>query len=244
VQDQSTLRRALRAALGGRYIAYNVRYAQIAGGSVTAGVLLAQLLYWADKGADPDGWLYKTQAEWTDETGLSRSEQEIARRKLRDAGVLEEWRRGVPARLYYRIDWDGLSTALASLQTPADKDAGSRSLGAESRTLERENSQTYHTEMTTLDDEQESAPLLTRETTSAAAIWAAALPALQPQMTAANFETWWAGTIGQAIDGATLVVGAAPGTLDWLTTRCRPLARKMLRQVAPTLTDVRFVPRS
>ena len=43
-------------------------------GSVKAGLFLSQLLYWMDKGADEDGWLYKTREELYDETGLSRKE--------------------------------------------------------------------------------------------------------------------------------------------------------------------------
>ena len=45
-----------------------------------------------------------TQIEWERETGLTRSEQETARRKLRDLGYLEERRRGLPAKLYYRVN--------------------------------------------------------------------------------------------------------------------------------------------
>ena len=55
-------------------------------------------------------------------TALTRSEQERARRILRDKGILQEVRRDVPARLYYRLDFD----ALASLLDPAVKNAGSQ----------------------------------------------------------------------------------------------------------------------
>lgn len=237
MHDESTARRALRAALGSRIVAYSVRYAQLAGGSVTAGVFLAQLIYWADKGADPDGWIYKTQPDWTDETGLSRSEQEIARRKLRDAGVLEEWRRGVPARLYYRVDWDGLIAALAALPGSADKNAESRTLDAESRRLERENSQTYNTEMTTGEDAQESGLLLTREKA-----WLHVLGQLAGAMKADMFSTYCVPLRPRCWTPDRLEL-AAPAALLPMLARFRPLILKAVRattQEAPTIT---FVPR-
>jgi len=89
----------------GRPVAY---YSNIARwlGSVGDAIFLCQLLYWYGKGKDPDGWIYKTQKEFEEETALSRYEQEHARRKLKSLGILEEERRGVPARLYYHIDID------------------------------------------------------------------------------------------------------------------------------------------
>ncbi|MEG6617584.1 hypothetical protein V6C27_14385 [Peptococcaceae bacterium 1198_IL3148] len=94
-------------------IAYHADIAK-AVGSVTSGLFLSQLLYWTGKGADPEGWIYKTQSEWYDETGLSRREQETARKKLKQLKVLQEERRGLPARLYYRIDFDRLIELLKS----------------------------------------------------------------------------------------------------------------------------------
>jgi hypothetical protein len=90
-----------------RPIAYHVVFAEVSGG-VTSGVFLSQLFYWADRGKDPDGWIYKTQDEWQEETGLSRREQETARKRLKRRGILEEKLAGMPARLHYRINLDHL----------------------------------------------------------------------------------------------------------------------------------------
>jgi len=79
--------------------------------SATACIFLSQLLYWAGRGSDSD-WVYKTQVEWYEETGLSRKEQETARRVLRDKKIIHEVRRGVPAKLFYRIDYDRLTECL------------------------------------------------------------------------------------------------------------------------------------
>ena len=73
-------------------------------GSVTAALLLSQAICTAQE-ADPtlNGWFRKSQDEWGEETGLSRWEQETARRLLREAGFLEERRSGMPAKLWYRV---------------------------------------------------------------------------------------------------------------------------------------------
>lgn len=111
--DVNQAKQALQAVLEGRTIAYHVAFARLAG-SVTAGVFLSQLFYWTGRGADPEGWIFKTRDEWREETGLTRREQETARRRLRQVGVIEEERRGVPARLFYRANLDKLIELLAA----------------------------------------------------------------------------------------------------------------------------------
>jgi len=101
----------LVALLGDRPVAYHPTLAK-ALGSVNAALLLSQLLYWTPRTKDPDGWVYKTQAEFYDETGLSRREQETARRALACHGVLIEARHGMPAQLFFQIDRSRLGKLL------------------------------------------------------------------------------------------------------------------------------------
>ena len=75
-------------------------------GSVTATILFGQLLYWRGKEATQDGWLFKSQAEIQLETALTREEQETARKKMRETGVLRERKKGIPCRLWYWLDLD------------------------------------------------------------------------------------------------------------------------------------------
>lgn len=75
--------------LRSRPVAYRRDFALIGGGALP-GLFLSQLFYWHDKGHDPDGWIDKTQKEWFDELGLTRSEQETARSKLMKNGLIEE----------------------------------------------------------------------------------------------------------------------------------------------------------
>lgn len=101
-----------------RPVAYYPKLVKVTG-SVNAAIFLSQLGYWTPKAADPDGWVYKTQAEWETETGLSRWEQETARRQLRERGVLSEIKRGMPARLFFQIDVEALTTTWEEAFAPS-----------------------------------------------------------------------------------------------------------------------------
>jgi hypothetical protein len=99
-----------------RPIAFHRAFVTITDHPVTA-IFLSQAVYWSKRTRDIDGWFYKTQAEWEDEIGLKRYDQEVARKRLRELGILEEVRRGVPARLYFRINEDVLSDLLSGAET-------------------------------------------------------------------------------------------------------------------------------
>jgi len=99
-----------------RPIAYHRSFVDF-GAGVTGAVLLSQLWYWTSRTKDPDGWIYKTQVEWQEETGLSRHEQDTARKHLREVGVIEEKLASVPARLYYRINVKKICEVLGIVQT-------------------------------------------------------------------------------------------------------------------------------
>src|SRR4051794_20263400 len=99
--------RALRSVLTTSPVAYHATIGK-ALQSATAGVFLCQLLYWQPRGHDPDGWIWKTREEIYEETALTRYEQEGARKLLTAKGVLEEVRRGVPARMHFRVNFGRL----------------------------------------------------------------------------------------------------------------------------------------
>ena len=102
-----------------RLVAYYPQLAPLVGGHTPA-LLLCQLLFWTGRQRNPEGWIYKEQAEWSAETGLSRRAQEGARQKLRARGLLEECYGHFPRRLYYRVNLNALGDAWrASYHTPA-----------------------------------------------------------------------------------------------------------------------------
>ncbi len=94
----------MRSLLSDRPIAFHPIMARVLGGVYEA-LLFQQLAFWSDKGSDPE-WIYKTREELREETTLNRYQQEQARGNLRKLGVIEEQRRGLPARMHYRIHWN------------------------------------------------------------------------------------------------------------------------------------------
>lgn len=97
----------------GRAIVYRPNLARLFGG-VVAEIFFEQIFYWQDK-ADPVLGVYKTQEELEIETGLSRKEQETARKLLREKGVLIETHKRLEHRMYYKIDCEKLDELLAAL---------------------------------------------------------------------------------------------------------------------------------
>lgn len=97
----------------GRVISYRPNLARLFGG-VIAEVFFEQIFYWQDK-TDSNLGVYKTQEELEIETGLSRKEQETARKLLREKGVLIETHKRLEHRMYYKIDCEKLDELLATL---------------------------------------------------------------------------------------------------------------------------------
>ena len=138
-------------------------------GSVTAALMLSQAFYWSKRTSNPDGWFYKTQAEWEDETGMGRYEQEGARKVLRDLPFWEEKRAGVPAKLYFRINLSSLGDLLTDLvaekpQTSMGKDPNPECGKTTNKSAENQQAiyiQRIHTEITpkiTSEREEGEAP--------------------------------------------------------------------------------------
>lgn len=101
-------------------------------------IFLSQAHYWSQRTSDPEGWFYKTRKEWEYETGLTRYEQETARKKSIKAGFLEERLGGNPARMYYRFSLEPLLKQL-SLWNSTPLDSGNTANKKE------ENQQTFYT---------------------------------------------------------------------------------------------------
>lgn len=73
--------------------------------SVTAALFLTYAIeQMEDLPLESDGWFAKSQDGWESEIGLSRFEQEGARKILRQLELLEEKRIGMPAKMVYRVN--------------------------------------------------------------------------------------------------------------------------------------------
>lgn len=105
-----------------RPIAYHRIFADVAGGAL-AGLLLSQMFYWSKNLTvlERDGWFFKSQQEWLLETGLTRWEQETARKRLVRRGLIQERRTGVPSRLWFRVCTEALIEAMMQPGLPLDE---------------------------------------------------------------------------------------------------------------------------
>ena len=98
-------------------IVFNRIYVDLTG-SVTAALWLAFAVYHVcERESAPGNWFSKSQQDWQRETGLSRCQQESARKQLRTLGVLEE-QRHPNTPLTYRIVFARL---YALMQTHSQK---------------------------------------------------------------------------------------------------------------------------
>lgn len=108
---------AMMGLLHGDYVVYYPRVAEICG-NIKSAILLSQALSWTSgylrQNPGREGWFWKTREEWFQETGLSRWEQENARERLRELGLLEEKRMGAPPKLFFRVNLDALGRLLST----------------------------------------------------------------------------------------------------------------------------------
>ncbi len=121
MNQRENIQLLLSSLLGERdVIAYRPALAR-AFGSINVALFLCQAAYWQGKVGAGKWWFKLRDAErdsasnmippssptrqsWEWELGMTRSEQEEARRALRQHGLIEERRAGIPARLHYRVN--------------------------------------------------------------------------------------------------------------------------------------------
>src|ERR671915_1924250 len=114
-QQAHSHRQKVKDMLPNRVVGYSPDLARIVGGA-TIGLFLSQLLFLSDKGANTDGWVYKSEAEMGKETGLTKREQQTARRKLLALGVIQIVRQGFKFTYHFRIVWERLYQVIEQLQ--------------------------------------------------------------------------------------------------------------------------------
>src|ERR687894_2301553 len=124
-QKAQSHRQKVKDLLPNRIVGYSPDLARAVGGATT-GLFLSQLLFLSDKGANPEGWVYKSEAEMGRETGLTKREQQTARRKLLSLGVIAIERRGFKFTYHFKVIWEKLYQVIAGFQrgqnAPTDRD--------------------------------------------------------------------------------------------------------------------------
>jgi hypothetical protein len=116
-QAAQTHRQQIKDMLPNRVVGYSPDLARIVGGA-TIGLFLNQLLFLSDKGANPDGWVYKSEADMGKETGLTKREQQTARRKLLALGVIVIMRGGWKNTYHFKVIWEKLYQVIAGIKRP------------------------------------------------------------------------------------------------------------------------------
>jgi hypothetical protein len=108
-------RQKVKDMLPNQVVGYSPDLARIVGGATT-GLFLNQLLFLSDKGNNPEGWVYKSEAEMGRETGLTKREQQTARRKLLALGVIAIMRGGWKNTYHFKVIWEKLYQVIAGFQ--------------------------------------------------------------------------------------------------------------------------------
>src|ERR671915_1535651 len=116
-QQAQSHRQKIKDMLPNRVVGYSPDLAKIVGGATT-GLFLSQILFLSDKGANPEGWIYKSEAEMGQETGLSKREQQTARRKLLSLGVIAIMRGGWKNTYHFKVTWEKLYQLVTGIQRP------------------------------------------------------------------------------------------------------------------------------
>ena len=123
-QAAQTHRQKVKDMLPNRVVAYSPDLARAVGGATT-GLFLSQLLFLSDKGHNAEGWVYKSEQEMGRETGLTKREQQTARRKLLALGVIAIMRGGWKNTYHFKVIWEKLYQLIAGIQQalPAGRQA-------------------------------------------------------------------------------------------------------------------------
>jgi hypothetical protein len=116
-QQAQSHRQKIKDMLPNRVVGYSPDLARIVGGATT-GLFLSQLLFLSDKGHNPEGWVYKSEQEMGKETGLTKREQQTARRKLLSLGVITIMRGGWKNTYHFKVLWEKLYQVIAGMQRP------------------------------------------------------------------------------------------------------------------------------
>jgi hypothetical protein len=116
-QKAQSHRQKIKDMLPNRVVGYSPDLARMVGGA-TIGLYLSQLLFLSDKGNNPEGWVYKSEQEMGKETGLTKREQQTARRKLLSLGVIAIMRGGWKNTYHFKVIWDKLYQVITGMQRP------------------------------------------------------------------------------------------------------------------------------
>jgi hypothetical protein len=253
-QKAQTHRQKVKDLLPNRTVGYSPDLARAVGGATT-GLFLSQLLFLSDKGANPDGWVYKSEAEMGRETGLTKREQQTARRKLLSLGVIALMRGGFRNTYHFKVIWQRLYQVIEKFQrgqnVPTEKVEPVQNVATEPvqnvatqppewqqnvSTKWRQNVPTHNRENNTENKETEKT---TRENQT---IWTKALEQLKSDLPEEEVEARLnRTTLIEVTDTAARIGVNNPFAIPWLERRMYGQISKAIRQVLGKDLDLQFI---
>jgi hypothetical protein len=247
-------RQHVKDMLPNRIVGYSPDLARIVG-SATIGLFLSQLLFLSDKGANPDGWVYKSEQEMGRETGLTKREQQTARRKLLALGVIAIERRGFKFTYHFKVLWERLYQVIAQFQrgqtVPTQPDESIQNVPTEPvqnvattppqcqqnvSTQWRQNVGTYNRDYNT---ETKDTERTSRENET---VWRKALEQLKGNLPLGETESRLNGTtLLQVTDTAARIGVTNPFNIAWLERRMYGQICKAMKGVVGRDLDLQFI---
>jgi hypothetical protein len=248
-------RQRVKDLLPNRTVGYSPDLARIVGGATT-GLFLSQLLFLSDKGANPDGWVYKSEAEMGRETGLTKREQQTARRKLLSLGVIAIERRGFKFTYHFKIIWERLYQVIQQFQrgqtVPTEEieplqnvsTQREQTVATEMAEWQQNVSTKWKQTVATQDRENNTENTETEETTREnQTTWDKTLERLKEALPPEEAEARLTGTtLLQVTDTAAQILVPSANALLWLERRMYRQISNAMKGVLGKDLDLQFVP--
>ena len=256
-QVAQSYRQKVKDMLPNRIVGYSPDLARIVGGATT-GLFLSQLLFLSDKGANPEGWVYKSEQEMGKETGLTKREQQTARRKLLALGVIAIMRGGWKNTYHFKVIWEKLYQVIAGIQrpqnVPTEKSERLQTVHTEPvqnvaiqpaqwqqnvSTKWKQNAATQYRENNRENKETEKTNRENQET------WDRTIEQLKQALPIGESEARLAGTVLLEVTETAARIGVLnPFAIPWLERRLYGQIAKAMKIVVGKEVDLQFVPAS
>jgi hypothetical protein len=247
-------RQKVKEMLPNRIVGYSPDLARIVGGA-TIGLFLSQLLFLSDKGANPEGWVYKSEAEMGKETGLTKREQQTARRKLLSLGIIAIMRGGWKNTYHFKVIWEKLYQVIAGIQrpqtVPTEKSEPLQNVPTEPvqnvatqpaqwqqnvSTKWKQTGATLYRENNTENKETEKTDRENQET------WEKTVEQVKQDLPVGESEARLAGTtLVEVTDTSALIFVPNRFTIPWLERRLYGQIQKAMKSVLRRDVDLQFV---
>jgi hypothetical protein len=253
-QQAQSHRQKVKDLLPNRTVGYSPDLARAVGGA-TIGLFLSQLLFLSDKGANPEGWVYKSEAEMKQETGLTKREQQTARRKLLALGVIAIVRQGFKFTYHFKVIWQRLYQVIEQFQrgqnVPTEKVEPVQNVPTEPvqnvpteppeclqnvATKQAQNVATHNRENNTENKETEKT---TRENLT---IWTKTIDQLKEAQPLEEVEARLTGTMLLEVSETVARIGVSnPFVIPWLERRMYLQISKAIKVVLGKELDLQFI---